>query len=260
MKNLDHLVRYREVFYVPESIRSRWLADARKRNIPERTVPTEIVFYLVEGLKIMPTNNPAVGWDHISISPQRAESLTPTWEQMCRMRDLFFNDDEVVLQYHPPLQNHVNCATNTLHLWRCQNAEIPLPPCYRPNATAIPSTERLPGIRDLSHLSECRHGSGGDEYNGMFRIDRNGRDLYVVTSTKHNGWDCVTVYCQQGTPRWEEMHHVRRMFLEEAANGVQIHPPKSMERTFPPNSLEIWVSHYQRIPSPDPALVGGLRR
>ena len=39
------------------------------------------------------------GWDHISVSlPNR----TPTWKEMCFIKDLFFEPEETVIQYHPP--------------------------------------------------------------------------------------------------------------------------------------------------------------
>jgi hypothetical protein len=60
------------------------------------------------------------GWDHISVS--RA-SRCPTWEEMCLVRDLFFRDDEWVMQLHPPRDANINIHPYTLHLWRPQTAE-----------------------------------------------------------------------------------------------------------------------------------------
>ena len=38
-------------------------------------------------------------WEHVSVSlPDRC----PTWEEMCFIKDLFWNSDECVVQYHPP--------------------------------------------------------------------------------------------------------------------------------------------------------------
>ena len=34
------------------------------------------------------------GWEHVSVSYRRK---TPTWDEMCRVKELFFNDDETVL-------------------------------------------------------------------------------------------------------------------------------------------------------------------
>ena len=67
------------------------------------------------------------GWDHVSVAPYRS-SYTPSWEEMCKVKDMFFREDETVVQYHPAKSNYVNNLPNCLHLWRPQNAELPVPP------------------------------------------------------------------------------------------------------------------------------------
>ena len=38
------------------------------------------------------------GWDHVSVSYR---NRCCTWEEMCQIKDMFFRDDETVVQYHP---------------------------------------------------------------------------------------------------------------------------------------------------------------
>jgi len=64
-------------------------------------------------------------WDHVSVS---LKSRTPTWEEMCYVKDLFFREDEVVIQYHPAKADYVNNCNTCLHMWRPQNEFIPTPP------------------------------------------------------------------------------------------------------------------------------------
>ena len=47
---------------------------------------------------------------------------------MCRIKDLFFDDEETVLQYHPPKSQYVNQCKYCLHLWRPHGVVIELPP------------------------------------------------------------------------------------------------------------------------------------
>lgn len=65
------------------------------------------------------------GWDHVSISKQKHP---PSWNEMCWLKGLFFEDDETVMELHPPkgewISNHDNC----LHLWRPVDHTIPMPP------------------------------------------------------------------------------------------------------------------------------------
>ena len=69
------------------------------------------------------------GWDHVSISPRR-KSYTPSWSDMCRLKDIFFRDDEAVIQIHPPKDEYVNNMPNCLHLWRANDKEMVLPPSF----------------------------------------------------------------------------------------------------------------------------------
>ena len=67
------------------------------------------------------------GWDHVSITPYR-KGYTPSWDEMCMLKDLFFREDEVVIQYHPAKSQYVNNMPNCLHLWKPQAEAIPTPP------------------------------------------------------------------------------------------------------------------------------------
>lgn len=67
------------------------------------------------------------GWEHVSMCPYK-RSHTPTWDEMCRLKDMFFHDDEVVVQYHPAKSEYVNNMPNCLHLWRPLNEVMPTPP------------------------------------------------------------------------------------------------------------------------------------
>lgn len=57
------------------------------------------------------------GWEHVSVSPLD-HSIVPTWDDMCEIKDLFWDEEEAVLQIHPPKSKYVNMMPNCLHLWR----------------------------------------------------------------------------------------------------------------------------------------------
>lgn len=63
-------------------------------------------------------------WDHVSVS---TKSRTPTWEEMCFIKDLFFDEEECVIQFHPPKSNYVNTHPHCLHLWRPVGVDVPMP-------------------------------------------------------------------------------------------------------------------------------------
>ena len=64
-------------------------------------------------------------WEHVSVS---LVNRCPTWEEMEFVRHLFWGADETVLQFHPPVSDHVNVHPYCLHLWRRIGEEIQLPP------------------------------------------------------------------------------------------------------------------------------------
>ena len=65
------------------------------------------------------------GWDHVSVSYTKR---TPTWNEMCRVKDMFWNEEETVVQYHPKKSEYKNLCETCLHLWRKQGEEPELPP------------------------------------------------------------------------------------------------------------------------------------
>jgi len=67
------------------------------------------------------------GWEHVSVS---ADKRCPTWEEMCFVKDLFWDEHELAVQYHPPKSDYVNFHPFCLHLWRPNSGAIMLPPTY----------------------------------------------------------------------------------------------------------------------------------
>ena len=66
-----------------------------------------------------------IPWEHVSVSlPNRC----PNWEEMCFVKSLFWDDEEAVMQLHPPRSTWINNHAYCLHLWRPLKAKIPLPP------------------------------------------------------------------------------------------------------------------------------------
>lgn len=66
-------------------------------------------------------------WEHVSISIPSA-GRTPTWDEMCYIKDMFWGDEDCVIQYHPPKSEHVNYHPYCLHLWRPIGKDLPRPP------------------------------------------------------------------------------------------------------------------------------------
>lgn len=65
------------------------------------------------------------GWEHVSVSLRHR---CPTWDEMCFVKGMFFNDEEVVMQLHPKRSEYVNYHPFCLHLWRPTVGQIITPP------------------------------------------------------------------------------------------------------------------------------------
>ncbi len=67
-----------------------------------------------------------LGWEHVSVVITNRKR-TPTWDEMCFIKDLFFHQNESAIQYHPVKSDYVNFNKYCLHLWRPQNEPVPKP-------------------------------------------------------------------------------------------------------------------------------------
>jgi hypothetical protein len=67
----------------------------------------------------------SAGWEHVSVSTARR---CPNWIEMTFVKDLFWEDDETVVQFHPPKSQYVNVHPYCLHLWCPTDGHIRLPP------------------------------------------------------------------------------------------------------------------------------------
>jgi hypothetical protein len=76
---------------------------------------------------------PEMPWEHVSVRIIRVHGKkwferTPTWDEMCLIKSLFWDDDEAVMQLHPAASEYVNIHEHVLHLWKPLVEKIPLPP------------------------------------------------------------------------------------------------------------------------------------
>jgi hypothetical protein len=80
---------------------------------------------LTNGLQDRARAPAPTGWEHVSV---QADSGTPSWDEMCFVKELFWDEDECVVQYHPPLSQYVRANPHRLHLWKPKHETIPMPP------------------------------------------------------------------------------------------------------------------------------------
>lgn len=86
-------------------------------NLPKETRPIFVI--ASDGL----------GWKHVSVSFGRNTDRQPTWYVMNAVKDLFWEPEDIVIQFHPRQSDYVNNHNGCLHLWQCiDGREQPTPP------------------------------------------------------------------------------------------------------------------------------------
>lgn len=70
-----------------------------------------------------------LGWEHVSVHCiSENKERTPTWAEMCFIKDLFWDEEDIVVQFHPPKSQYINMHKFTLHMWRSTTTSITTPP------------------------------------------------------------------------------------------------------------------------------------
>lgn len=115
------------MFKVPEKYRiktGKWASTQEDGNNGLFVIP----FYgIYKGLFIVIASD-GLEWEHVSVHVEINKKIrTPFWDEMCKMKDLFWDKEDCVVQYHPSELEYVNNHPNTLHLWRPTKLTIPIP-------------------------------------------------------------------------------------------------------------------------------------
>lgn len=72
-------------------------------------------------------NGKGGAWEHVSVRVL-GDAGPPDWQTMCAVRELFWSQEDWVVQFHPPASEYVNFHPDVLHLWRPVGKKIPTPP------------------------------------------------------------------------------------------------------------------------------------
>lgn len=91
-----------------------------------------------EALTVIAVDGKDTGWEHVSVSTKRR---IPNWQEMCFVKNRFWEPEDCVVQFHPPHSKYVNNYSVVLHMWRWTDGDFPQPP------------EILVGFKELGTLA-----------------------------------------------------------------------------------------------------------
>jgi len=89
--------------------------------------------FIINGLKVrVIASDGAPGmdrkrWQHVSVSIH-GSSLTPSWPVMCQVKELFWEPEDWVVQFHPAKSENISNHPGCLHMWKPLDQALPLPP------------------------------------------------------------------------------------------------------------------------------------
>jgi hypothetical protein len=90
-----------------------------------------------EKLNIIVTDGRGDSWEHVSVSLARVgKARLPYWEEMQFIKNLFWDEEDCVVQFHPAKSEYVN-NYRVLHLWRYLDGEFPQPPGWMVGIKAL---------------------------------------------------------------------------------------------------------------------------
>lgn len=128
-------------------------------------------------------------WEHVIMTPMYR---CPKYEEMCKLKDIFWNTDEIALQVHPPKSEYINIHPYALHLWR------------RNDITS--SAEKSLKKRILTTYEEAKKFYNGKKQEVFIRDD----DCKKLIIFAGNSW-----------PTWEEVCKLKQQYWKPQEPAVQ---------------------------------------
>ena len=80
----------------------------------------------------------AQGWEHVTVG---GKNKVPDWDVMCKVKDIFWDEEECCIEYHPRKSQYINNNEYCLHIWRPDFMELPEPPLLLLGIQGVSSEE-----------------------------------------------------------------------------------------------------------------------
>ena len=65
-----------------------------------------------------------MGWEHVSVS---LKNRCPNWPEMCHIKNLFWSEEDIIVQFHPRKSEYIDNHPFCLHLWKNKTKSFPTP-------------------------------------------------------------------------------------------------------------------------------------
>ncbi len=109
---------------VPEKVKASRILSGRLASDSSFGMQGAFIFK-TQSKELLVISGIGFEWEHVSVS---TSNRCPNWQEMCFIKNLFWDPNETVMQIHPPEENYINNHPYCLHLWKPLQAQIPMPP------------------------------------------------------------------------------------------------------------------------------------
>lgn len=133
------------MFHVPNEYRVRKHHPLASEDSIGNNGFFAIKHYRIKDYVINCQASDGIGWEHVSVSVGKIgekQTRCPTWEEMCFVKDLFWDLSDCVVEFHPPASEYVSMHPYVLHLWRPTNFNIQTPDPVQVGINIKDSTNR----------------------------------------------------------------------------------------------------------------------
>jgi len=183
------------------------------------------------------------GWDHVSVClldrKGRFVERTLTWNEMCLIKNIFFNDDEDAVEFHPRKQDYIDEHHYVLHIWRANMKEFPLP-----------KKEDYDTNNNIQNINIPR---------------KNG--YYNISVIQTNDWKRIRVSLLnrwhrqvKAFPTWDDMCIIKDLFFNDDEATIEIHPSDEYRIHEKDYTIDLWKPLNKEMPLPNPNLVGKVKK
>ena len=96
-----------------------------------------------------------MGWEHVSVKARSGQKVRiPDWHEMCYVKNLFWDEEDAVMQLHPRKSQYVNTHPSVLHLWRPIWPYRPIPEPHWALVGGLNGQDVQEGLREAEALWE----------------------------------------------------------------------------------------------------------
>ena len=123
-----------------------YLNQCREKRGQFGTTPADgfngLFWIPLNGLQVRCIASDGEGWQHVSVSLVNS-NMPPSWSIMCQVKELFWSDEDWVVQFHPAKSEYVNQHHGCLHLWRPLEQKLPIPDSLMVGLRSAADLERI---------------------------------------------------------------------------------------------------------------------